>query len=53
MGRHRFVEGKQDYWRSFRTDCCAWLDYEAAARIVSTVQQLSTVTLNMGTSGGY
>jgi flagellar hook-associated protein 1 FlgK len=27
--------------------------YEAAARIVSTVQQLSTVTLNMGTSGGY
>lgn len=27
--------------------------YEAAARIVSTIQQLSTVTLNMGTSGGY
>ena len=27
--------------------------YEAAARIVSTVQQLSTVTLNMGTTGGY
>jgi flagellar hook-associated protein 1 FlgK len=27
--------------------------YEAAARIISTVQQLSTVTLNMGTSGGY
>jgi flagellar hook-associated protein FlgK len=27
--------------------------YEAAARIVSTVQQLNTVTLNMGTSGGY
>jgi flagellar hook-associated protein 1 FlgK len=27
--------------------------YEAAARIVSTVQQLSTVTLDMGTSGGY
>jgi flagellar hook-associated protein 1 FlgK len=27
--------------------------YEAAARIISTIQQLSTVTLNMGTSGGY
>jgi flagellar hook-associated protein 1 FlgK len=27
--------------------------YEAAARIISTVQQLSTVTLNMGTTGGY
>ena len=27
--------------------------YEAAARIVSTIQQLSTVTLNMGTTGGY
>jgi len=27
--------------------------YEAAARIVSTIQQLNTVTLNMGTSGGY
>jgi flagellar hook-associated protein 1 FlgK len=27
--------------------------YEAAARIVSTIQQLDTVTLNMGTSGGY
>jgi flagellar hook-associated protein 1 FlgK len=27
--------------------------YEAAARIVSTIQQLSTVTLDMGTSGGY
>jgi flagellar hook-associated protein 1 FlgK len=27
--------------------------YEAAARIISTVQQLNTVTLNMGTSGGY
>jgi flagellar hook-associated protein 1 FlgK len=27
--------------------------YEAAARIVSTIQQLTTVTLNMGTSGGY
>jgi flagellar hook-associated protein 1 FlgK len=27
--------------------------YEAAARIVSTIQQLSSVTLNMGTSGGY
>ena len=27
--------------------------YEAAARIVSTVQQLNNVTLNMGTSGGY
>jgi flagellar hook-associated protein 1 FlgK len=27
--------------------------YEAAARIVSTIQQLGTVTLNMGTSGGY
>jgi flagellar hook-associated protein 1 FlgK len=27
--------------------------YEAAARIVSTIQQLSTITLNMGTSGGY
>ena len=27
--------------------------YEAAARIISTVQQLSTITLNMGTSGGY
>jgi flagellar hook-associated protein 1 FlgK len=27
--------------------------YEAAARIVSTVQQLSTVTLDMGTTGGY
>jgi flagellar hook-associated protein 1 len=27
--------------------------YEAAARIISTIQQLSTVTLNMGSSGGY
>jgi flagellar hook-associated protein 1 FlgK len=27
--------------------------YEAAARIVSTVQQLNTIALNMGTSGGY
>jgi flagellar hook-associated protein 1 FlgK len=27
--------------------------YEAAARIVSTIQQLGTVTLNMGTTGGY
>jgi len=27
--------------------------YEAAARIVSTVQQLNTVTLNMGSSQGY
>jgi flagellar hook-associated protein 1 FlgK len=27
--------------------------YEAAARIVSTIQQLNSVTLNMGTSGGY
>jgi flagellar hook-associated protein 1 FlgK len=27
--------------------------YEAAARIISTVQQLNTVTLNMGSSGGY
>ena len=27
--------------------------YEAAARIVSTIQQLNTVTLNMGTTGGY
>ena len=27
--------------------------YEAAARIISTIQQLSTVTLDMGTSGGY
>jgi flagellar hook-associated protein 1 FlgK len=27
--------------------------YEAAARIVSTVQQLNTVTLDMGTTGGY
>jgi len=27
--------------------------YEAAARIVSTIQQLNTVTLDMGTSGGY
>jgi len=27
--------------------------YEAAARIVSTIQQLNTVTLNMGSSGGY
>jgi flagellar hook-associated protein 1 FlgK len=27
--------------------------YEAAARIVSTVQQLGTIALNMGTSGGY
>jgi flagellar hook-associated protein 1 len=27
--------------------------YEAAARIVSTVQQLNTITLNMGTTGGY
>jgi flagellar hook-associated protein 1 FlgK len=27
--------------------------YEAAARIISTIQQISTVTLNMGTSGGY
>jgi flagellar hook-associated protein 1 FlgK len=27
--------------------------YEAAARIISTIQQLGTVTLNMGTSGGY
>jgi flagellar hook-associated protein 1 FlgK len=27
--------------------------YEAAARIISTIEQLSTVTLNMGTSGGY
>jgi len=27
--------------------------YEAAARIVSTIQQLDTVVLNMGTSGGY
>jgi flagellar hook-associated protein 1 FlgK len=27
--------------------------YEAAARIVSTIQQLNTITLNMGTSGGY
>ena len=27
--------------------------YEAAARIVSTIEQLNTVTLNMGTSGGY
>jgi flagellar hook-associated protein 1 FlgK len=27
--------------------------YEAAARIISTIQQLSSVTLNMGTSGGY
>jgi flagellar hook-associated protein 1 FlgK len=27
--------------------------YEAAARVVSTIQQLSTVTLDMGTTGGY
>lgn len=27
--------------------------YEAAARIVSTIQQLNTVTLDMGTTGGY
>jgi len=27
--------------------------YEAAARIISTIQQLNTVTLNMGSSGGY
>jgi flagellar hook-associated protein 1 FlgK len=27
--------------------------YEAAARIISTIQQLGTITLNMGTSGGY
>jgi flagellar hook-associated protein 1 FlgK len=27
--------------------------YEAAARIISTIQQLNTVALNMGTSGGY
>ena len=27
--------------------------YEAGARIVSTIQQLDTVTLDMGTSGGY
>jgi flagellar hook-associated protein 1 FlgK len=27
--------------------------YEAAARIISTIQQLNTITLNMGTSGGY
>jgi len=27
--------------------------YEAGARIVSTIQQLNSVTLNMGTSGGY
>jgi flagellar hook-associated protein 1 FlgK len=27
--------------------------YEAAARIISTIQQLSTVTLNMGSSGGF
>jgi flagellar hook-associated protein 1 FlgK len=27
--------------------------YEAAARIISTIQQLSTVTLNMGSLGGY
>ena len=27
--------------------------YEAAARIVSTIQQLGTVTLDMGTTGGY
>ncbi len=27
--------------------------YEAAARIVSTIQHLNTVTLNMGSSGGY
>jgi flagellar hook-associated protein 1 FlgK len=27
--------------------------YEAGARIVSTIQQLNTVTLDMGTSGGY
>ncbi len=27
--------------------------YEAAARIISTIQQLNTIALNMGTSGGY
>jgi flagellar hook-associated protein 1 FlgK len=27
--------------------------YEAGARIVSTIQQLNTVTLDMGTNGGY
>jgi flagellar hook-associated protein 1 len=27
--------------------------YEAGARIVSTIQQLNTVTLDMGTGGGY
>jgi flagellar hook-associated protein 1 FlgK len=27
--------------------------YEAAARIVSTIQQLNSVVLNMGTNGGY
>lgn len=27
--------------------------YEAAARIISTIQQLNTVTLNMGSSGGF
>jgi flagellar hook-associated protein 1 len=27
--------------------------YEAASRIVSTIQQLNTVTLNMGTSSSF
>jgi flagellar hook-associated protein 1 FlgK len=27
--------------------------YEAAARVVSTIQQLNSVILNMGSSGGY